>query len=121
MGRPRAFDTDDVVRRAGEVFARSGYHGASVDEVLKATGIQRASLYQAFGSKRGLFVEVLRRGDSADVLLVALMDLAADDEEIRTIAERMLRAQPGDPATALGAQLLTRAGLIGITEMREDA
>lgn len=119
MGRKREFDTERVLDRAGEVFARSGYHGASVDELLKATAIQRASLYQAFGSKRGLFLEVLRRSGTDDVVLVALMDLAADDDEIRRLVAELLRRRSEDPVSTLGQQLLRRGGLTDFLD-KED-
>lgn len=119
MGRKRSFDTAEVITRAGEVFAVSGYHGSSVDELLAATGIQRASLYQAFGSKRQLFVDVLRATENVDVLLVALMDLAADDDEVRTLVAQRLRAAGGDPIALLGRSLLDRAHLSPFVHLEE--
>lgn len=55
MGRPQAFDTDAVVRSARNVFWRLGYESTSVPELEAATGLNRSSIYHAFGSKRGLF------------------------------------------------------------------
>ena len=59
MGRPRAFSESDVVASASAVFARRGFAAASVDDLVRATGVGRASLYGAFGSKDGLFQRCL--------------------------------------------------------------
>ena len=59
MGRPRTFSESDVVASASAVFARRGFAAASVDDLVRATGVGRASLYGAFGSKDGLFQRCL--------------------------------------------------------------
>lgn len=60
-GRPRAFDEDQALDRAIEVFWRLGYEGASLTELTHAMGINKPSLYHVFGSKEGLFVRALQR------------------------------------------------------------
>ncbi|MDQ0260613.1 TetR/AcrR family transcriptional regulator [Sinomonas atrocyanea] len=55
MGRTQAFDRDTAVRAARAVFWQSGYEDASVPDLEQATGLSRSSIYNAFGSKRGLF------------------------------------------------------------------
>ena len=49
MARPRNFDEDDVVAKAADIFGRLGFNAASIDDLLGATGLQRGSLYKAFG------------------------------------------------------------------------
>ena len=58
-GRPRAFDRDQVLSRALEVFWQRGYEPASVSELCKSMGINPPSLYAAFGSKARLFLEAV--------------------------------------------------------------
>jgi len=61
MARPREFDPDTVVDRAMEVFWRRGYVGASVQDLVETTGVNRASLYATFGDKRSLYLRSLAR------------------------------------------------------------
>lgn len=61
LGRPRAFDVNQALDRALKVFWRKGYEGSSLAELTKAMGINRPSLYAAFGDKEGLFRKVLDR------------------------------------------------------------
>lgn len=58
-GRPREFDADYALRAAVGVFWQKGYHSTSIDDLCKATGVLRGSLYAAFGDKRGLFLAAL--------------------------------------------------------------
>ena len=52
---------DVVITRAMDVFWTRGYQGTSLPDLLTATGLSRASLYAAFGDKRGLFLNALDR------------------------------------------------------------
>ena len=72
MGRPRGFDEDAILEAAAGVFVRGGYEGTSIDDLVKALGLHRGSLYQAFGSKRGLFLAALRRYVHTDIAALAL-------------------------------------------------
>jgi len=60
VGRPRGFSEDEVLDAAAGVFVLSGYEGTSIDDLVKALNLHRGSLYNAFGSKRGLFLAVLQ-------------------------------------------------------------
>lgn len=55
MGRHRGFDQRAVVTAARQLFWERGYEGASLPELEAVTGLNRSSLYNTFGSKRGLF------------------------------------------------------------------
>ncbi|QRQ80109.1 TetR/AcrR family transcriptional regulator [Glutamicibacter protophormiae] len=55
MARTLAFDRAEVVRQARAVFWSRGYESAAIPELEAATGLSRSSIYNSFGSKRGLF------------------------------------------------------------------
>lgn len=127
MGRNRAFDEDLVVAAAARAFSEGGYEATSVDDLLRCTGLHRGSLYQAFGSKRGLFLVALRRANSEpaverwaepsvssrlDLLLVALLELGPRDQAVADLVDEAIRGAPvPDVARLLGQRLLARAGL----------
>jgi AcrR family transcriptional regulator len=61
MARPPEFDRNEAIARSIKVFARHGFEAASTGDLIEEMGIGRQSLYGAFGDKRGLFLEALRR------------------------------------------------------------
>lgn len=61
MARPREFDVDDALQRALEVFWQKGYAATSMQDLVAAMRIQKASLYAAFGDKHSLYLAALRR------------------------------------------------------------
>jgi TetR/AcrR family transcriptional regulator, copper-responsive repressor len=58
-GRPRQFDEQQALEAAMQVFWRNGYRGASMTELTTAMGINKPSLYSAFGSKEQLYIKAL--------------------------------------------------------------
>ncbi|WP_342555798.1 TetR/AcrR family transcriptional regulator [Paenibacillus sp. FSL R7-0652] len=65
MVRKREFNTDEALDAAMHVFWIKGFEAASLTDLTTAMGIQRPSLYAAFGDKKDLFERVLRRYTSA--------------------------------------------------------
>ncbi|MCK1736148.1 TetR/AcrR family transcriptional regulator [Bradyrhizobium sp. 138] len=72
--RPREFDHDEVLRIAFEQFWRKGVRGTSLSDIARDAGVQRGSLYNAFGSKEALFLQAYERyaGDYLAALQKAL-------------------------------------------------
>jgi TetR/AcrR family transcriptional regulator, copper-responsive repressor len=60
-GRPRSFDVDEVLVKARTAFWNLGYAATSLDDLAAATGLNRPSLYAAFGDKHALYMAALER------------------------------------------------------------
>jgi AcrR family transcriptional regulator len=58
-GRPTNFDHDEALEKALQVFWAHGYEGASMAELTEALGINKPSIYAAFGNKEELFHKAL--------------------------------------------------------------
>jgi AcrR family transcriptional regulator len=86
-GRPREFDVEKALDRALKVFWRKGYEGASLPELTRAMGINRPSLYAAFGNKEALFRKVLDRYAEGPA---AYVREALTEPTARAVAERLL-------------------------------
>jgi len=61
MARPREFDRAEVLGKAMLVFWQKGYEATFLDDLTEAMGINRPSLYNAFGDKHALYMEALAR------------------------------------------------------------
>ncbi|MES2103909.1 MAG: TetR/AcrR family transcriptional regulator [Pseudomonadota bacterium] len=60
-GRPRAYEPEQALSSARDSFWRTGYAGTSMDDLSTATGMNRPSLYGAFGDKHSIYLETLER------------------------------------------------------------
>jgi len=66
MARTKEFDGNRALDEAVRVFWEKGYEATSIQDLVSATGVNRASLYQSFGSKRELFLKALERFAGCD-------------------------------------------------------
>jgi AcrR family transcriptional regulator len=68
-GRPLSFDRDAALEKAMLAFWESGYETTSISDLTAAMGVTAPSIYAAFGDKKRLFLEALRRyaGDPEDL------------------------------------------------------
>src|SRR5438132_20690 len=106
-GRPRNFDTDKALDQALKVFWRKGYDGASLPALTGAMGINRPSLYAAFGNKQSLFKKALQRYIDGPASYV---HDALNQPTARAVAEKLLYGavqnltNPANPRGCLAVQ-----------------
>ena len=86
-GRPRAFDPNAALDAALSVFWERGYEGASLVGLTKAMGINKPSLYSAFGDKADLFRKAVNRYMAKQALL---WEQAFQEPTARRSVERIL-------------------------------
>jgi AcrR family transcriptional regulator len=60
-GRPRAYQPEVALGKALELFRKGGFAATSLDDLSAATGMNRPSLYGAFGDKRELYIKSYQR------------------------------------------------------------
>lgn len=125
MGRQQVFDTVHAVEAARDLFWQLGYEAVSLTDLERATGLNRSSIYNAFGSKRGLFdvavenyLETIIRPRIAPLLDPSNSPSAAADALIRyfTALAETVAALPAD-SPRQGCLLVTAApGIAGQDE-----
>jgi len=86
-GRPRAYDPDAALARAIGSFWKAGYSGTSLDDLSAATGMNRPSLYGAFGDKRDLYLKALAH--YWELSRVAMNEALAHDLPLRQALQRL--------------------------------
>src|SRR3954452_6583886 len=91
LGRPRAYDPQASLQRAMDRFWRSGYASTPLDEICAATGMNRPSLYAAFGDKHALYLAALER--YWQFSLAAMREALADGDQ--SLDEALMRAYDG--------------------------
>ena len=89
-GPPRAYDADIAVGNALDLFRRSGYAATSLDDLSAATGMNRPSLYGAFGDKRALYIKSYQR--YRDDYTAKVIELFKADIDIRERLRRFYAA-----------------------------
>lgn len=101
-GRPRSYDEEKVVERARNLFWSRGYHATSVQDLVDNLGLQRASLYGAFGDKHRLYLRALSLyiRENRERLAAALRE----DGPVLPVLRRMLT----NPATLAGVSGIDR-------------
>src|SRR5215813_886116 len=80
-GRPRAYQPDIALGKALDLFRKGGFAATSLDDLSAATGMNRPSLYGAFGDKRELFIKSYQR--YRDDARAAMTNVFRDEMPIR--------------------------------------
>jgi AcrR family transcriptional regulator len=113
LGRPREFDVDKALDCALKVFWRKGYEGTTLPDLTEAMGINRPSLYAAFGNKEELFRKALDRYAEGPA---AFRRAALAGPTAREVAERLLTGavelltDPCNPCGCLAVQAALACG-----------
>ena len=112
-GRPREFDIEKALDQAMKVFWRKGYEGTCLPDLTKAMGINRPSLYAAFGNKEALFRKVIERYVEGPA---AYIPEALNAPTARAAVERLLAGSidlltdPRNPGGCLAVQAALACG-----------
>ena len=117
-GRPRAYDPQAALVRATDAFWRTGYAGTSLDEISAATGMNRPSLYAAFGDKRALYLEALAH--YWELTFTSMREALAEDLPLE---EALVRVYDGALSIYFSGDGLPRGCFVigtAVTEAVED-
>lgn len=107
-GRPRAFDESRALDAAMELFASKGYDATSLSELEDAMGINRVSLYGAFGNKEALFVKaMLRYTDQGNLRFGECLGGSVTAQSVRAFLEQAVEMFTNPEA--LGVCFITQA------------
>jgi TetR/AcrR family transcriptional regulator, copper-responsive repressor len=86
-GRPRAYEPDVALGQALDLFRQGGFAATSLDDLSAATGMNRPSLYGAFGDKRELYLKSYQR--YRDDARAATVEIFRQEMPIRQRLERI--------------------------------
>jgi TetR/AcrR family transcriptional regulator, copper-responsive repressor len=89
-GRPRQYDPERALADAARAFWKQGYAATSLDDLVAATGMNRPSLYAAFGDKRDLYLGTLKRYQQQSRAIGA--QITADNPPLRVFLKRFYDA-----------------------------
>ena len=86
-GRPRAYQPDIALGKALDLFRKDGFAATSLDDLSAATGMNRPSLYGAFGDKRELYIKSYQR--YRDDARAAMVEIFRNELPIKKRLERI--------------------------------
>lgn len=108
-GRPRNFDYEAALEAAMRVFWLKGFSGTSLSDLTEATGLNKPSLYGAFGDKAQFYLKVLERyGEQEGARHARLLERAdlrgALEDYLGSLAEMFAgQAQPNGCLVVTGS------------------
>lgn len=86
-GRPRAYEPEIALGKALDLFRKQGFAATSLDDLSEATGMNRPSLYGAFGDKRELYIKSYQR--YREEARAAMVDIFRQEMPVRQRLERI--------------------------------
>lgn len=89
MGRPREFNAEQALDQAMEVFWSRGYEATSLQDLIGAMEISKSSFYEAFGSKRELFLSAI--GHYIDTRTESVVKLLDEEDSGKAAIEKLFR------------------------------
>lgn len=118
MARPQEFDSEDVLDKAMLVFWHKGFDDTSIQDLVDATGLNRGSLYNAFGDKAQLFAQVMDRYRAASPtqILRTMPDDASPRQTLLQFFDILLERALNDPDHKGCLLTNTAAGLYGCSD-----
>jgi len=114
MGRPRGFDENAALEAAMRVFWEKSYEGATLSDLTSAMGINRSSMYAAFGDKAALFRRTMERYREGPM---RYMRDALEKPVLRDAVASLLHStvlflsQPGQPPGCFSVQAALACGI----------
>jgi AcrR family transcriptional regulator len=89
-GRPRAYEPEIALGKALDLFRRQGFAATSLDDLSEATGMNRPSLYGAFGDKRELYIKSYQR--YREDARASMLEIFRQEMPVRQRLERIYAA-----------------------------
>ncbi|MCF6515899.1 TetR family transcriptional regulator [Lactobacillus sp. S2-2] len=122
MGRNKKYQQVDVIEKMTDLFIQKGYTAASLDDLVKVTGMLRGSLYSAFGSKQKMFIlalqNCLKNSQTSDktlgMIVISMMELSNKSEQIKQIIKDWYKKNKGQfIENLIGSYLIKKAKISG--------
>jgi AcrR family transcriptional regulator len=123
-GRPREFDQEAVLEALTQLFWEKGYESTSMADIVEATGLNKSSLYNAFGSKDELFDRAIGRYvDSRAKMLGEMVEKGTHgiDDVLMMLDALWMEVEAGDHRGCLAVNTSTELGPdnLGAVEISE--
>src|SRR5579883_1851725 len=122
-GRPRAYDADQALAEARDAFWDAGYTGTSLDDLVAATGMNRPSLYAAFGDKHRLYLSTLDRyrGFGRSAMKQELWSQRPLEQALRAVFDRAISIYLTGSHGARGCYLIGTAATEAVQDSKVRA
>jgi TetR/AcrR family transcriptional repressor of nem operon len=104
MARPREFDIDEALDAAMGAFWVRGYEATSLNDLMQAMGLQKGSIYKAFGDKHALFLSALQRylDQMYEAQRETLATATSPRAALQAWLDRLIEAAPAEGGSCRG-------------------